>query len=466
MAQSKDDSLANDLDWSLVCYAGTEEIGEVAVIHHDGESGKTTVKTLDVESQGGTTAVQGGTSVARGRMPEATAPVFLNLTSDFQVALLDEATKKITLQKKFPAHARPDHMYRYPDQAQLWLGNDGDKATGADPENCGTGGSSVTVIQNDAAGAPQKIVRTLCVGRGHHVVAFTYPTPSAPKIPRRAFVSNLMSGDISVMGNDPEDAVTYLKVLATIDLQDATREKKVDAGFANGAAPHGMAYSELTGKVYNLNNGYGTVVVMDPLTNTIEDSIYVGLSSNALLSPNGRFIICKGADRATQPEHVIGKLTVLDVVSKAVFETIDLPDIYPSVYRFNRDGSKLYLTTAATGKGAQRSNLKKDILLVFDVSSLVAPGILPPATLVHPCTSVALRLIKEIKVGVAECGRRPIGFVEQGGKFARIFISNPTDGTVSVLDGENERVLETIKLTDKPVPALHFYMEEWRLLGA
>ena len=76
MAQSKDDSLANDLDWSLVCYAGTEEIGEVAVIHHDGESGKTTVKTLDVESQGGTTS-----------------PVFLNLTSDSQVALLDAATK-------------------------------------------------------------------------------------------------------------------------------------------------------------------------------------------------------------------------------------------------------------------------------------------------------------------------------------------------------------------------------------
>ena len=340
-------------------------------------------------------------------------------------------------------------MYRYPDQAQLWLGNDGDKSTGTDPENCGAGGSSVTVIQNDVQGAPLKVLRTLCVGRGHHVVAFTHPTSTAPQMPRRAFVSNLMSGDISVVGNDPEDAATYLKVLATIDLQDSAREKKVDAGFANGAAPHGMAYSELTGKVYNLNNGYGTVVVMDPLTNTIEDSIYVGLSSNALLSPNGRFIICKGADRATQPEHVIGKLTVLDVVSKTVFETIDLPDIYPSVYRFSRDGSKLYLTTAATGKGSQRSNLRKDILLVFDASALPA-----------------LPLIKEVKVGVAECGRRPIGFVEQHEKFPRIFISNPTDGTVSVLDGENERVLETVKLTDKPVPALHFYTEEWRLFGA
>ena len=55
MVQSKADGLANDLDWSLVCYAGTEEIGEVAVIHHDGKSGKTTVKTLDVDSQSSTT---------------------------------------------------------------------------------------------------------------------------------------------------------------------------------------------------------------------------------------------------------------------------------------------------------------------------------------------------------------------------------------------------------------------------
>ncbi len=449
---------ADDIGWSLVCYAGNEETGAVAVIDHDRDSGKTSVTMLDVEPPNG-----------------ASKGVFLNAThcgigGTHQVALLDPATKKITTQKKFPVDARPDHMYRYPDQAQLWLGNDGDKSTGADPENCGAGGSSVTVIQNDMRpgyeGAPLNVLRTLCVGRGHHVVAFTYPTPAAPATPRRAFVSNLMSGDISVVGNDPADATSYLKVLATINLQDAAREKKVvapgvvppaalvppctvDAGFANGAAPHGMAYSELTGKVYNLNNGYGTVAVIDPLTNNIEDSIYVGLSSNALLSPNGRFLICKGADRATQPEHVIGKLTVLDVVSKTVFETIDLPDIYPSVYRFSHDGSKLYLTTAATGKGSQCANLRKDILLVFDTSALPV-----------------LSLIKEVKVGVAECGRRPIGFLEHNGTFKRIFISNPTDGTVTVLDGQHEQVLETVTVTGKAVPALHFYTQEWRLFGA
>ncbi len=449
----------DDLDWSLVCYAGNEETGEIAVIHHESGSGKTRVTTLDAELHSG-----------------ASPGVFLNATPDHQAVLFDPMTKKIITHKKFPVNACPDHMYRYPDQSQLWLGNDGDKTTGTDPVNCGAAGSSVTVIQNDKRpdhkGMPLNVLSTLCVGRGHHVVAFTYPTPMMPATPRRAFISNLMSGDISVVGNDPADVSTYLKVIATIDLQDTARETEVDAGFSNGAAPHGMAYSELTGKVYNLNNGYGTVVVMDPLTNTIEDSIHVGLSSNALLSPNGRFIICKGADRTTQPEHVIGKLTVLDVVSRTVFETIDLPDIYPSVYRFSHDGRKLYLTTAVTGKGVQRANLKKDILLVFDTSALVASGIPPAAppaksaATAFPGASPVLPLIKEVKVGVAECGRRPIGFIEQNGKFVRIFISNPTDGTVSVLDGQNERVLETIRLTDKPVPALHFYTEEWRLFGA
>lgn len=428
---------ADHIDWSLVCYAGSEEIGAVVVLTHDGNSGKTAVKTLDVETQG----------------PAAPRHVFLNATLDHQVALLDPVSKKVHTQKKFPANARPDHMYRYPGRAQLWLGNDGDQATGADPENCATGGSSVTVIQNDTRAGhrsvPQQVLQTLCVGRGHHVVAFSYPTRTAPDTPYRAFVSNLMSGDISVVGNDPEDAATYLKVIATIDLRDAAREKKADPGFANGAAPHGMAYSELTGKVYNLNNGYGTVVVLDPLTNTIEDAIPVGPSSNALLSPNGRFIICKGADRSTSPEHVIGKLTVLDVVSKTVFETLDLQDIYPSVYRFSHDGRKLYLTTATTGKGEQRANLQKDLLLVFDASALPK-----------------LSLLKKVQVGVADCGRRPIGFLEQDGVFKRIFVSNPSDGTVTVLDGGNEHVLETVKATDAAVPALHFYTEEWRLLGA
>lgn len=74
-----------------------------------------------------------------------------------------------------------------------------------------------------------------------------------------------------------------------------------------------------------------------------------------------------------------------------------------------------------------------------------------------------LRLSK-VTVGMADCGRRPIAFLEQNGVFTRTFVSNPTDGTVSVLDGD-ERVLETVNVSAQPVPALHFYSDEGRLLG-
>lgn len=420
------------INWSLVCYAGDEQNGVVPVIRHDGATGKTVVETLRVQTE--------NTSDSRC--------IFLNITGDDRAVLLDPVSKEIRLQDAFPADARPDHMYRYAEGAQLWLGNDGDKATGTDPLNCGDHGSSVTVIQMDDRGTPAKVLKTLCVGRGHHVTTFTVPSTTAPNVPRRAFVSNLMDGTISVVGNDPADAATYLKVIAVIDLCEPAREKDGASGVPNNAAPHGMVYSPLTGKVYNMNNGYGTIAVIDPLTNTMEDSIYVGTSTNALLSPDGRFIVCKGADRKSDESHVIGKITVLDVVTKAVSETPDLIDVYPSVYRFSADGRKLYLTTASTGNKTQKANLKMNTLLVFDSAALPV-----------------LRLSKEITVGMADCGRRPIAFLEQDGVFARIFVSNPTDGTVSVLDGD-EQALETVTVSARAVPALHFYSDEGRLLGA
>lgn len=427
---------SGDVSWSLVCYAGDEQTGTISVIRHDGATGRTTVKALDTETSGD---------------PDS-RPVFINTTQDDQAAMLDPVSKRIYVQNTFPAMARPDHMYRDVDKAQLWLGNDGDKDTGNDVLNCGENGSSVTVIQNDIqAGKPDvpaKVLKTLCVGRGHHVTTFTFPSSSAPATPLRAFVSNLMDGTISVVGNDPADSATYLKVIATINLCEPAREKNGITGVPNNAAPHGMVYSPLTGKVYNMNNGYGTIAVIDPLTNSVEDSIYVGTSTNALLSPDGRFIVCKGADRKSDENHVIGKITVLDVVTKAASETMDLADVYPSVYRFSADGKKLYLTTASTGNKTQKANLKMNTLLVFDSSALPM-----------------LRLSKEVAVGVADCGRRPIAFLEQDGVFTRTFVSNPTEGTLSVLDGDDQ-VLETVAVSTQPVPALHFYSDEGRLLGA
>ena len=163
------------------------------------------------------------------------------------------------------------------------------------------------------------------------------------------------------------------------------------------------------------------------------------VSSNLLLSPDGRFLIGKGADRKSDPEHVIGRLSIMDAVNNTLTGTVELPDIYPSVYRFSSDGNKLYVTTAATGKGKQRDNLKLDTLLVYDTSALPA-----------------IKLIKEVRVGRADCGRRPIAFIDQGEHGVWVFVPNTSDGTLSILDGAADRVLETVTLGKPDLVEINF----------
>jgi DNA-binding beta-propeller fold protein YncE len=157
------------------------------------------------------------------------------------------------------------------------------------------------------------------------------------------------------------------------------------------------------------------------------------------LSSCGRFLIGKGADRKTDPDHVLGRLSILDAVAGEVCVTLDLKDVYPSTYRFSPDGTLLYVTTAATGKGAQRDYLKKDVIYVYDTSALPK-----------------ISLVKEIRVGEADCSRRPIAFLRHGMQAHRIFVPNPSEGTLSIIDGARSTVLETVRISDRPVEEVNF----------
>jgi len=119
----------------------------------------------------------------------------------------------------------------------------------------------------------------------------------------------------------------------------------------------------------------------------------------------------------------------VDLEAGEVVQALDLPDVYPSTYRFSPDGRRLFVTTAATGKGAQREHLHIDRLLVFDSSDL--PRLEPVA---------------EVTIGRADCGRRPLGYLADAqGAVVRLFLPNPSDGTLTVLDGELN-TLETVSL--------------------
>ena len=361
--------------------------------------------------------------------------------------LLDPAIKTISTVAQLPADAVPTYAYGDTATGTYWMVSDGDK-DGNDALNCGGHGSLVTVIACGGGTAPAAPLKMICAGRGHHVMAYTAPSAAAPDVPRRAFASNLIEGSITVIGNDPADASTYLKIITTLNLCDPSREDGMHDRLPNNAFPHGMVYSAATGKIYNLNNGYGSVVVIDPRSNTIEASYKMPVSSNLLLSPNGRFLIGKGVDRKTDPDHLLGRLTVMDATTGEIAANVELADVYPSVYRFNRDGSKLYVSTAATGKGQQKANSKLAALLVFDSSALPA-----------------LKLVKEVAVGTADCGRRPFAFYDQDGAQS-VLIPNPSDGTLSILDGSNDTVVDTITLNSEPIDEVNFMYWRSALHGA
>jgi DNA-binding beta-propeller fold protein YncE len=395
-------------------------------------------------------ATQNGFSVTNIQKTPATGlgrnkgPAFFGLTADNMCLVHQPESGNIVQQDKLEADAFPAYPYRDSASNTIWYMNDGDKDNGCDDVHCETG-SSVTVVRHDASA---ELIKTICVGRGHHVTTFMGPDAAHPDRNKTAFVSNLLDGTISIVNNDPANN-DYLNVVGTINLCDAAKENGETNLVPNNAFPHGMVYSKVTDRLYNLNNGYGTIAVINPDTFEIEQTLALKGCSNLLDHPDGAYLIGKGADRKGNADHVLGKLSVIDVKSGEETSVQTLEDFYPSVYRFSQDGNKLYVTSAATGKGAQKENLKYDIIQIWDTSQLPA-----------------LTLSKEIKIGLADCGRRPIAFPQVNGATAAVLIPNPSDGTMTIMDPTNDEIIDTVDLGVTANKELNFEFWEKNMYGA
>jgi len=399
------------IDFTLGYYSSDRKTGKVCVVKR--RNGEVSINCLGVEPDSG--------------LEKALKPIFVGLTEEHRFILLDPETKSIRIQTNFPIDAFPAHIYSDPNANRDWFMNDGDKETGNDTVNCGDQGSSVTVIENTAS-ASAKHLATICIGRGHHQANFAYPSEDAPNVPHTTYISNLKDGTVSAIGNNPNNEETYLKVIATIDLCEADKEKDGCTEAPCNAFPHGLVYSRVSGKLYNLNNGYGSIAVIDPLTNKIEEHIEFKGHSNLFATPCGRFIFGRGADRKSNPEHVIAKLTVMDAGTHVVLDSINLPDIYISKYYFNRDGSKLYLTTSSSGSPEQVENLKSDALLVFDLNGLPK-----------------IKLSKELALGTSSGS---LAFHGEDEATQLVFSSNSATGTLVVIDGDSDELIESLKVTE------------------
>ncbi len=413
--------------WSLICHQISEGKGSVSIIK---------------PSSGGFDCQQIQSGAASGN-DASHQPLYLGVDNENQAVIMAAEDKSVSTLAQVPADAFPIYSYRDPVSEFTWFVSDGDKS-GNDALNCGANGSPIIIFKTTPSGSAV-LVNLICMGRGHHVISFTEPCEQQPDMPSRAFVSNLLDGSICVIDNNPASP-DYLSIIETINLCEPEKEETAEMQIPNNAFPHGQVYSSRTGKIYSFNNGYGTVVVLDPVTCTIESRINMKVSSNLLLSPDQRFLIGKGADRKSNAEHVMGRLSVIDIDKASVVTTLDIPDVYPSVYRFSPDGTRLYVTTAATGKGVQHDNLNLDSLFVYDATALPE-----------------LKLVSDIKVGVGDCGRRPIAF-DSAGEY--VFIPNPTDATVTILAAKDDAVVEAVRIGDGAAEEVNFSFWGGDIYGA
>ena len=440
----KSSSLGGSAAPEALVFVGDSANGMVAVISH-GDEGNEVLDSIPV----GSSSI-GDISIS------SEGHVFANVTANNQVAAIDPVVDGEPVLKNFlPVGTRPVHAGRDPvDGTLIWVLNDGLASSGT-CLTAGPGGSatsSVTVIQNHEVGGGSGggggqttlgvILEEVCVGVGHHKVTFSYPSPDHPTMPRRAFVSNISEGTISVISADPA-AADFGTVVAIIDLCDPARAAcDSDVTTPNFAIPHGIDYSPVSGMVYNSNVAYGTVSVIDAeagMLFDVDDStpevdpIDVGFSGKAHVTPDGSFLLVQGVDTTSDAAHVIGKMTVVDV-SDHSFQTVDLPDVSPDSFELSSDGTQLYVATASSFDNAvQQGNLKNDVLLAFDTSALPALG--------API---------EVPVGTASEEHRSLAIQEHDGVAAHVWVPNPDDGTVSVVDAETNTVVDELEVGGEP----------------
>ncbi len=336
--------------------------------------------------------------------------VFVNVEAGNGVTLIDPLSgAKPIFKDILQVGRRPGHIYRDPTDGQIiWTMIEGDATTGLDDVtatihdtnvviDCSTTeGGAVTIMHNShipSGGLVPEIVGKVCLyAKGHKVTAFSGGTG----VPKRAFVSSEVSGEIAVIDNEPHIGAAanpnYLKLINRIDLCDPAKELPAacnpEIGFPvttvftpNNSNPHGIRFSSASKKVYSIQEGYHTIVEIDPDALTVTRTLdLAGTSYTSYgITPDGKYLFLRGVDTATNVNNLLGKTAIVDLVSNpldpfVITHFTDLQNIAPAGFKFAPDGKRLYMlaSNTATGTGAQLGNQLKNILLEFDTTGFPA----------------------------------------------------------------------------------------------
>jgi len=383
--------------------------------------------------------------------------LFMNLGAGNSVATIDPLTSATPVHEtNLPTGTRPVHIYRDPTDGEvIWSMNDGDNAGGTttpgdDLINCNNAarvggpvlGGSVTVLHNShlgPGGHPPTVEKTVCIlADGHKVTAFSQPTATNATIPKLAFVSSETGGEIAVIDNAP-GSPTLWQMIGRVDLCNPLKEAipatcndesgtLLTAEFtANNSHPHGIRWSKLTGKVYSVQEGYGQIAAIDPITlaSTIIFDFAGTPYTSFSITPDGRFLLLRG--QTTIPQAT--KLGVLDLsVTPAVltdFTIAALDGTSPGAFKFSPDGKRFYILAGNTAPST-----KKDRLFAFDSSTLTA-------------ATPTLTLLREITLQAT--GAHSFDVLAQGaGEAKYIAVSNSTDNSLSIINTTDNLIKQTV----------------------
>lgn len=377
----------------FVSNTGDKTLTSVAL---KGDSGNAVVNTIDTAEF---------ENAALGDMQFSNEDwIFVTLAAANKVATIDPLTAATPVHEvNLPVGTRPVHLYRdKTDGEVVWIMNDGDNTPGTttpgeDLINCNNPtrpggavpGGSVTILHNShlgPGGTPPTVEKTVCVlAAGHRVTAFS----SGAGVPKRAFVSSEVSGEIAVIDNEPASPTKWT-MIARIDLCSATKEATpstcnneaatpLTTPFTpNNAGPHGIRWSNLTQKVYSIQEGYGQIAEIDPSTLAITKTFDLAGTpyTSYGISPDGKYLLLRGQTTAPDPQAT--KLGVIDLsAASPVIANLTTPDLdaalngtSPGAFKFSPNSQRFYILA---GNGATAT--KKDRLFAFDWTTVAPPAI-------------------------------------------------------------------------------------------
>jgi hypothetical protein len=232
---------------------------------------------------------------------------------------------------------------------------------------------------------------------------------------------------------------------------------------ANGSKPHGIRWSQLMGKVYSYQEGYGEIIEVDPklivpgaghnqAAITRRLSLAGTLYTSYGITPNGRFLFLRGRDSTTNSDHIIGKLAVVDLEALdpndpthlVITPLPDLLDVVPSTFKFTPDGQRMYLLASdtVTGTGNQPVNQKKNRLFVFNPSTFPAVP----------------QLLAEINL-LQAAGHNFDVLVQGSGQASAVLVSNGTagfPGSVSLINSNNQ-ITDILPVGVNPGAVMFYY---------